>query len=60
LASDQGVPAYVVLDDAGLAAIARQIPRTDAELLRIPGIGAVKLERYGAALLAALRDPEET
>jgi ATP-dependent DNA helicase RecQ len=59
LASAQGVPAYVVLDDAGLAALARQVPRTDAELLRIPGIGAVKLERYGAALLAALRDPDE-
>jgi ATP-dependent DNA helicase RecQ len=59
VASDQGVPAYVVLDDAGLAALARQVPRTDAELLRIPGIGPVKLERYGAALLAALRDPDE-
>jgi ATP-dependent DNA helicase RecQ len=57
LARDQGVPAYVVLDDAGLAALARQVPRTDAELLRIPGIGAVKLARYGAALLAALEGP---
>ena len=56
LARDQGVPAYVVLDDAGLAALAQQLPRTDEELLRIPGIGAVKLERYGAALLAALSD----
>ena len=58
LARDQGVPAYVVLDDAGLAALARQVPSSDAELLRIPGIGAVKLERYGAALLAALADPD--
>jgi len=54
LARAQGVPAYVVLDDAGLAAIARQTPRTEEDLLRIPGIGAVKLQRYGAALLRAL------
>ncbi len=56
LAREHGVPAYVILDDAGLAAIARDVPRDEAALLRIPGIGAVKLERYGAALLAALRD----
>jgi len=54
LARAQGVPAYVVLADAGLVAMARAVPRTADELLRIPGIGAVKLERYGAALLAAL------
>jgi ATP-dependent DNA helicase RecQ len=55
LARAQGVPAYVVLDDAGLTAIARDVPRDETELLRIPGIGKVKLERYGAALLDALR-----
>ena len=54
LAREHGVPAYVILDDAGLAAMARDIPRDEAALLRIPGIGAVKLERYGSALLAAL------
>ena len=56
LAREHGVPAYVILDDAGLAAMARDVPRDGSALLRIPGIGAVKLERYGAALLAALRD----
>ena len=54
LAREHGVPAYVILDDAGLAAIARDVPRDEAALLRIPGIGQVKLERYGAALLSAL------
>jgi ATP-dependent DNA helicase RecQ len=56
LAREHGVPAYVILDDAGLAAIARELPRDDEALLRIPGIGRVKLERYGAALLAALEE----
>jgi ATP-dependent DNA helicase RecQ len=54
LARAQGVPAYVVLDDAGLMALARERPNDAAGLLRIPGIGPVKLERYGAALLAAI------
>ncbi len=56
LAREHGVPAYVILDDAGLAAMARDVPRDEAALLRIPGVGKVKLERYGAALLAVLRD----
>jgi len=56
LAHEQGVPAYVVLDDAALAAIARDVPRDEAGLLAIPGIGRVKLERYGAAFLAALAE----
>ncbi len=56
LARTQGVPAYVVLGDAGLAALARDLPRDEAGLLRVPGIGRVKVERYGAALLAALAD----
>jgi superfamily II DNA helicase RecQ len=36
--------------------MAREVPRDEAALLRIPGIGQVKLERYGRALLAALED----
>lgn len=56
LSQAQGVPAYVVVDDAGLAAMARDVPRDEAALLRIPGIGQVKLERYGRAFLAALRE----
>ena len=56
LAREHAVPAYVIIDDAGLAVMAREVPRDEAALLRIPGNGQVKLERYGAALLSALRD----
>ena len=59
LAREHGVPAFVILDDAGLAAMARQVPRTKDELLDIPGIGQVKLERYGSALLRALHGDDE-
>src|SRR6202044_3765085 len=37
-----GIPAYVVLHDATLAALASLQPRTSAELLRVPGLGPVK------------------
>ena len=58
LAQEQGVPAFVVLDDAGLAAMARDVPTDGDALLRIPGIGRVKLDRYGDAFLAVLRGTE--
>jgi ATP-dependent DNA helicase RecQ len=47
----QGLPAYVILHDRTLAAIAQARPTTMTALGRIDGIGAVKLERYGAAIV---------
>jgi ATP-dependent DNA helicase RecQ len=51
---DQGVPAYVVLHDSTLAEIARRRPADLAALAGVPGIGARKLERYGAGLLEVI------
>lgn len=50
-AREQSVPAYVVFSDATLQAIADARPGSRAELAGIPGVGAVKLDRYGAAVL---------
>ena len=47
----QGVPAYVILHDRTLAAIAQARPSSLHELARIGGIGAAKLDRYGAAIV---------
>ena len=55
-ARDQQVPAYVVFTDATLTAIAEQRPSDRAALVGIPGIGARKLDRYGAAVLALVSD----
>ncbi len=55
-ARDQQVPAYVVFTDATLTAIAEQRPADRAALVGIPGIGARKLDRYGAAVLALITD----
>lgn len=49
------VPAYVVFTDATLTAIAEQKPGDDAALVAIPGIGAAKLERFGADVLSLVR-----
>jgi DNA helicase-2/ATP-dependent DNA helicase PcrA len=56
VAQQASVPAYVVFTDATLRAIAETRPLNDAMLAAIPGVGAVKLERYGAAVIALCRD----
>ena len=55
-AREQSVPAYVIFHDATLSAIAAARPRDITDLSSIHGIGARKLERYGPALMALLRD----
>ena len=60
IASAAGVPPYVVFHDSTLRAIAEARPQTLNELSRIAGIGAAKLERYGAAMLAAVATAQET
>ncbi len=57
-AKEQRVPAYVVFTDATLTAIAEQRPGDPAALVKIPGIGAGKLDRYGATVLAPVADDE--
>ena len=53
-AGEQKVPAYCVLTDATLVALAEELPGDTAALARIPGVGKVKLDRYGADLLHLL------
>ncbi|MFF9128795.1 ATP-dependent DNA helicase UvrD2 [Streptomyces sp. NPDC014806] len=56
-----GQPAYCVFTDRTLMAIAENVPDDERELSRIPGVGARKLGRHGADVLAicAGRDPQE-
>ncbi|PWH06838.1 ATP-dependent DNA helicase [Brachybacterium endophyticum] len=49
-----GVPAYTVLTDAALAAIAERAPRSEEELLAVPGVGADRARRYGGEILEIL------
>ncbi|HEX2301857.1 MAG TPA: ATP-dependent DNA helicase UvrD2, partial [Pseudonocardiaceae bacterium] len=54
-AAEQSVPSYAIVTDATLAVIAERRPDDIAALTAIPGIGAAKLDRYGAELLALVR-----
>ncbi|MWA05256.1 AAA family ATPase [Actinomadura sp. LD22] len=51
VSAEQRIPAYVVFTDATLQAIAEHCPESMEELARIPGVGRVKLDRYGEAVL---------
>ncbi len=49
------LPAYVVFHDATLAEMARAAPTSLAELAVVSGVGAKKLDAYGAAILDVLQ-----
>ena len=55
-ADDAKVPAFVVFTDATLQAIAEAVPRDEAALLRLPGIGQAKVSKYGPSVLAVVAD----
>jgi superfamily II DNA helicase RecQ len=46
------VSPFIVAYDTVLAQIAERRPRSDSELLAIPGIGPGKVEKYGRDILA--------
>ena len=50
------VPAFVIFNDATLTAIARHRPRSAAQLLKVPGIGPVKAQRFGPDVLRIVAD----
>jgi ATP-dependent DNA helicase RecQ len=54
IADARAVPAYIVFSDATLVQMAERRPRTESELLEIPGVGPKKVELYGAQFLALL------
>ena len=54
LARQAGVPPYVIFHDSTLRNIAAMKPQNLQQLAEVQGVGAVKLERYGQAMLAAL------
>ena len=55
LASEQGVPPYVVFTDRSLHEMARHLPKTEPEMLQITGVGQTRLSRYGRQFLQAIQ-----
>ncbi len=56
LAQEAGLPPYVVFHDAVLREMAAKRPASLAELGRIAGVGARKLDAYGARFLRTIAD----
>jgi ATP-dependent DNA helicase RecQ len=51
VAEARGKPAWTILDDKALRAIARDKPASPAALLRVKGIGEKRLADFGEAIL---------
>jgi ribonuclease D len=56
-AKARGVDEQVVLPGHCVKDAAEAFPRTPEELARVPGLGAFRVERYGAEILKALEGP---
>jgi ATP-dependent DNA helicase RecQ len=54
IAAERDVPPYVVFSDAVLRSMARDVPRTPAEMRAISGVGEKKLADFGARFLDAI------
>lgn len=53
-AEEAGQPAFVIMTNATLKAIAQAKPRTEQELLQVPGMGPIKVQNFGPELLPLL------
>jgi ATP-dependent DNA helicase RecQ len=51
LADERAVPPYIIFSDVALRQMARFYPATEAEFSRISGVGAKKLQEFGAIFM---------
>ena len=56
IASKEGVPPYVVFPDSTLSAMCSALPGNEKEFLEIPGVGKIKLEKYGAQFIETIAE----
>ncbi len=59
LAEAASVPAYIIFNDRTLIEMAEQRPATLDAMARIAGVGAKKLDTYGATFLSVITGAEE-
>ncbi|HEM8457438.1 TPA: DNA helicase RecQ [Enterococcus faecium] len=58
LASEAGVPPYVVFSDSTLKEMSRIRPSSRLEMLQIKGVGHSKLDKYGEAFLSRIKNAD--
>ena len=51
IATEEGVPAYVVFGDASLKDMEAKLPRNEAEFMEVSGVGQTKQEKYATVFL---------
>lgn len=56
LAKQERVPPYIICTDMTLNDMVRQHPRTRQAMLNVKGMGDIKVQKYGDAFLAVLRE----
>jgi len=56
IAVSETVPAYIVFSDASLRDMCRKKPTTPVQFSAVKGVGAAKLEKYGEAFVAVIRE----
>jgi ATP-dependent DNA helicase RecQ len=54
IADSRNVPAYVIFGDASLREMARDYPTSEAEFRNVSGVGARKLDEFGAPFMDAI------
>jgi ATP-dependent DNA helicase RecQ len=56
LATEQGLPAYMIFSDRTLREMSRRCPSTEAEMLAVQGVGPKIFRKYGHAFLSAIQN----
>ena len=56
IAEKEGIPAYLVFNDATLRDMERLKPLNEATMLKVSGVGAHKMEKYGQQFLTAIAE----
>ncbi|MFC6314799.1 DNA helicase RecQ [Lapidilactobacillus achengensis] len=60
LATEQGVPPFVIFSDKTLRDMVRLQPQTDADFLAVKGVGQSKLDKYGQLFMAEIGAAADT
>ena len=55
-ATSEKVPPYVIFSDATLVEMSTYLPQNDWEMRKISGVGDLKMEKYGADFLRAIKN----
>ena len=56
IAEEAGVPAFAIMHQKTLLAIADRLPLTMEELKEVPGMGKIKLKKYGSEIMQVVHD----